>query len=251
MPGAFTGWCANAHIPAGGSPPKAHPGKGRRPRAFSNTKMRNEARISARLSYVHAAHPPGRRFCFDAFFHSLCARELRGRPFRDHRSRERVRRAAPAPSRALRPRHHRHQHARHQRPRARAVHSQERAPRATRAHHHLDAVVRARPRARPALGADAFLAKPFTVEALRRGGRTSLVRRPRRRAAESGDGATTGDKAREEFFSEAQESSKGLGAIFSRSTRLGARAGRTRLVNDIFRAVHTLKGLAGLFGARA
>jgi two-component system chemotaxis sensor kinase CheA len=58
------------------------------------------------------------------------------------------------------------------------------------------------------------------------------------------------DKAREEFFSEAQEIIEG----FSRDLLAlddGERRGRhdPELVNDIFRAVHTLKGLAGLFGA--
>lgn len=59
-----------------------------------------------------------------------------------------------------------------------------------------------------------------------------------------------GDKAREEFFSEAQEIVEGL----SRDLLVlddGARRGAAdpEIVNNVFRAVHTLKGLAGLFGA--
>lgn len=59
------------------------------------------------------------------------------------------------------------------------------------------------------------------------------------------------DKAREEFFSEAQE----LVETFSRSLLAldaAQKAGQTdpSLVNEAFRAVHTLKGLAGLFGAQ-
>lgn len=59
-----------------------------------------------------------------------------------------------------------------------------------------------------------------------------------------------GDKAREEFFSEAQE----IIESFSRNLlALDAeqKAGRSdpSLINEAFRAVHTLKGLAGLFGA--
>jgi two-component system chemotaxis sensor kinase CheA len=59
------------------------------------------------------------------------------------------------------------------------------------------------------------------------------------------------DKAREEFFSEAQE------LVESLSRNLLALDGTLRsghedpgLVNEAFRAVHTLKGLAGLFGAK-
>jgi two-component system chemotaxis sensor kinase CheA len=59
-----------------------------------------------------------------------------------------------------------------------------------------------------------------------------------------------GDKAREEFFSEAQELVDGLGRDLL-GLDLGLKAGRSdpELVNDVFRGVHTLKGLAGLFGA--
>src|SRR3954462_1539089 len=59
-----------------------------------------------------------------------------------------------------------------------------------------------------------------------------------------------GDKAREEFFSEAHEIIEGLSRDLWQLD--GARDKGTsepELVNNIFRAVHTLKGLAGLFGA--
>jgi len=58
------------------------------------------------------------------------------------------------------------------------------------------------------------------------------------------------DKARDEFFSEAQELIDGLGRdLLALDSVL--RAGKTdpELINEIFRAVHTLKGLSGLFGA--
>jgi two-component system chemotaxis sensor kinase CheA len=62
-----------------------------------------------------------------------------------------------------------------------------------------------------------------------------------------GDG---GDKARDEFFSEAQELVDALGRDLL-SLDEGLRAGRpdAELINDVFRGVHTLKGLSGLFGA--
>jgi two-component system chemotaxis sensor kinase CheA len=55
---------------------------------------------------------------------------------------------------------------------------------------------------------------------------------------------------RDEFFSEAQEIIEGLGRDLLALDE-AQRAGRVDpdLVNDLFRAVHTLKGLAGLFGA--
>src|SRR5690606_5875481 len=58
------------------------------------------------------------------------------------------------------------------------------------------------------------------------------------------------DTAREEFFSEASD----IIEAFSRNLLLLEGAGREgepdpALVNEAFRAVHTLKGLAGLFGA--
>jgi two-component system chemotaxis sensor kinase CheA len=58
------------------------------------------------------------------------------------------------------------------------------------------------------------------------------------------------DRAREDFFSEAQEIIEGLGRALLALDE-GLRAGRVdpEVVNDTFRAVHTLKGLAGLFGA--
>ena len=59
------------------------------------------------------------------------------------------------------------------------------------------------------------------------------------------------DKAREEFFSEAQEIVEGLSRDLL-SLDEASRKGHSEpdLVNDVFRAVHTLKGLAGLFGAQ-
>lgn len=62
--------------------------------------------------------------------------------------------------------------------------------------------------------------------------------------------AESTDRARDEFLSEAQEIVEGLGRDLLAIDE-GLRAGRVdpSLVNDVFRAVHTLKGLAGLFGA--
>ena len=62
--------------------------------------------------------------------------------------------------------------------------------------------------------------------------------------------AETGDRARDEFLSEAQEIIEGLGRDLL-GLDDGVRSGKVdpALVNDVFRAVHTLKGLAGLFGA--
>jgi two-component system, chemotaxis family, sensor kinase CheA len=58
------------------------------------------------------------------------------------------------------------------------------------------------------------------------------------------------DKAKEEFFSEAQELVEG----FSRDLMMLDEGQRQQyidpeIVNEVFRAVHTLKGLAGMFGA--
>lgn len=63
-------------------------------------------------------------------------------------------------------------------------------------------------------------------------------------------GGGDGDRARDEFLSEAQEIVEGLGRDLLAIDE-GVRTGRVDpgLVNDVFRAVHTLKGLAGLFGA--
>jgi two-component system chemotaxis sensor kinase CheA len=69
--------------------------------------------------------------------------------------------------------------------------------------------------------------------------------------AESGGGrGDGGDKARDEFLSEAQELVDGLGRDLLHLEE-GLKRGRldAELINDIFRAVHTLKGLSGLFGA--
>ena len=62
-----------------------------------------------------------------------------------------------------------------------------------------------------------------------------------------GDGA---DKARDEFLSEAQELVDGLGKdLLELDAALKRGKVDAEIVNDIFRAVHTLKGLSGLFGA--
>ncbi|EYF00345.1 chemotaxis protein CheA [Chondromyces apiculatus] len=59
-----------------------------------------------------------------------------------------------------------------------------------------------------------------------------------------------GDRARDEFFSEAQEIVEGLGRdLLALDEAVRANRVDPDLINDIFRAVHTLKGLAGLFGA--
>ena len=65
-----------------------------------------------------------------------------------------------------------------------------------------------------------------------------------------GRGESAGDKAREEFFSEAQEIVEGLNRDLLSLDEVTRRGGSdAELVNDVFRAVHTLKGLSGLFGA--
>ncbi|HMJ51966.1 MAG TPA: chemotaxis protein CheA [Polyangiaceae bacterium] len=62
--------------------------------------------------------------------------------------------------------------------------------------------------------------------------------------------ADMGDKAREEFFSEAHEIIEGLSRdLLQLDSTRGKGPVDPELVNNIFRAVHTLKGLAGLFGA--
>jgi two-component system chemotaxis sensor kinase CheA len=59
-----------------------------------------------------------------------------------------------------------------------------------------------------------------------------------------------GDKAREEFFSEANEIIEGLSRdLLQLDAARDKGPAEPELVNNIFRAVHTLKGLAGLFGA--
>src|SRR6516162_6666749 len=56
--------------------------------------------------------------------------------------------------------------------------------------------------------------------------------------------------ARDEFFSEAQELVDGLGRDLLMLDEL-LKKGKSdpELINDVFRGVHTLKGLSGLFGA--
>src|SRR5690349_10833337 len=62
--------------------------------------------------------------------------------------------------------------------------------------------------------------------------------------------AELSDKAREEFFSEAQEIIETLSRnLLNLDASLKSGASDPSLINEAFRAVHTLKGLAGLFGA--
>ncbi len=62
-----------------------------------------------------------------------------------------------------------------------------------------------------------------------------------------GDGV---DKARDEFFSEAQELVDTLGRdLLALDEGLKKSQFDPELINDVFRGVHTLKGLSGLFGA--
>ena len=62
--------------------------------------------------------------------------------------------------------------------------------------------------------------------------------------------ADMGDKARDEFFSEAHEIIEGLSRdLLHLDDGRGKGPADPELVNNVFRAVHTLKGLAGLFGA--
>lgn len=69
-------------------------------------------------------------------------------------------------------------------------------------------------------------------------------------AEQRGGGGDSGDKAREEFFSEAQEIVEGLSRDLLALDEVSRRGGNdAELINDVFRAVHTLKGLSGLFGA--
>jgi len=62
--------------------------------------------------------------------------------------------------------------------------------------------------------------------------------------------AELSDKAREEFFSEAQEIIETLSRnLLSLDASVKGGSSDPSLINEAFRAVHTLKGLAGLFGA--
>jgi two-component system chemotaxis sensor kinase CheA len=68
--------------------------------------------------------------------------------------------------------------------------------------------------------------------------------------AEGGGRGDAGDKARDEFFSEAQELVDSLGRdLLAIDESLKAGRVDAELINDVFRGVHTLKGLSGLFGA--
>jgi two-component system chemotaxis sensor kinase CheA len=65
-----------------------------------------------------------------------------------------------------------------------------------------------------------------------------------------GGGQDPNDKAREEFFSEAQELIDGLGRdLLAIDESIKSGAVPPDAVNDVFRGVHTLKGLTGVFGA--
>jgi two-component system chemotaxis sensor kinase CheA len=68
--------------------------------------------------------------------------------------------------------------------------------------------------------------------------------------AEGGGGRSdAGDKARDEFFSEAQELVDALGRdLLGLDDALKQGRVDVELVNDVFRGVHTLKGLSALFG---
>jgi two-component system chemotaxis sensor kinase CheA len=62
--------------------------------------------------------------------------------------------------------------------------------------------------------------------------------------------ADVGDKAREEFFTEAQEIIEVLARnLLAIDAAQKSGSDDPSLINEAFRAVHTLKGLAGLFGA--
>ena len=69
--------------------------------------------------------------------------------------------------------------------------------------------------------------------------------------SETGGRDALGEKAREEFFSEAQELVDGLSRDLLALDEIVKRGGESDpdIINDVFRAVHTLKGLSGLFGA--
>ncbi|MGH7270201.1 MAG: Hpt domain-containing protein, partial [Polyangiaceae bacterium] len=71
---------------------------------------------------------------------------------------------------------------------------------------------------------------------------------------DGGGGAWGGGKgdggARDDFFNEAQEIVDGLGRDMLKLDELTKKGQvEPELINDVFRAVHTLKGLSGLFGA--
>ncbi|MGH7438797.1 MAG: Hpt domain-containing protein, partial [Polyangiaceae bacterium] len=68
--------------------------------------------------------------------------------------------------------------------------------------------------------------------------------------ADGGGGRNdSGDKARDEFFSEAQELIDALGRdLLALDDVLRSGRADVELVNDVFRGVHTLKGLSALFG---
>jgi two-component system chemotaxis sensor kinase CheA len=68
--------------------------------------------------------------------------------------------------------------------------------------------------------------------------------------SEGGGGRGDSDKARDEFFNEAQELVDALGRdLLVLDEGLNQGKLDPELINDVFRHVHTLKGLSGLFGA--
>src|ERR1039458_9091452 len=65
-----------------------------------------------------------------------------------------------------------------------------------------------------------------------------------------GGGRDGGDKARDEFLSEAQELVDGLGRdLLQLDESLKRGKADAELISDVFAALHPLKGLSGLFGA--
>jgi two-component system chemotaxis sensor kinase CheA len=67
---------------------------------------------------------------------------------------------------------------------------------------------------------------------------------------DGGGRGEAGDKARDEFFSEAQELIDTLGRdLLGLDENLKKGVFEADRINDVFRGVHTLKGLSGLFGA--
>ncbi len=104
-----------------------------------------------------------------------------------------------------------------------------------------------------ALGANSFLAKPFTPEALREVVTQSLAGAPRERTTPPPGAYPDGRRRRSGAGGVPLRSAGDRGGAGARSPRARRGAAGARLdpslINDVFRAVHTLKGLAGLFGA--
>ena len=95
------------------------------------------------------------------------------------------------------------------------------------------------------LGADAFLRKPFQVARAQRAGSGALVGR--------GGSVTVSDprdNVQQEFLAEAQELVEALSRdllLLDEAHHRGERIDPA-LINEVFRSVHTLKGIAGMFG---